>query len=232
MQIIKNYTPYLGSPYLKFEKDPYYIGSSILNKVHLNLGFTKLVSRLKRVESKINCGYTLDSVKKKLIEDNTGLKFETHRFGPNNEHSLEDSVVYTDANHNTTYVGDAKLGWYYYNQNLVVCPDYPHGVAKYVDRSDKAFGFVFDKGYYGYSHRGGQLFKPGDKIFDENWVPNEQDLFDLQKYYVKHLDKLGEDVSMNEWALGYIPFRLRGSETILSMDQAKQAAINMSKYLS
>ena len=47
-KLIKNTTPYLGKLVLKFEKYPHYSGSKsgVLNKVHLNLGFTKLVSRM------------------------------------------------------------------------------------------------------------------------------------------------------------------------------------------
>ena len=46
-KLIKNRTPYLGKMILKFEKYPHYSSSQDgkLNKVHLNLGFTKLVSR-------------------------------------------------------------------------------------------------------------------------------------------------------------------------------------------
>ncbi len=46
--MIKNETPYIGKIKLKFEKFPHYRGSQsgMLNKVHLNLGFTKLVSRM------------------------------------------------------------------------------------------------------------------------------------------------------------------------------------------
>ena len=44
---IKNQTPFLGKIKLKFEKHPHYSsGNNILNNVHLNLGFTKLVSRI------------------------------------------------------------------------------------------------------------------------------------------------------------------------------------------
>ena len=44
---IKNQTPYLGKLKLKFERHPHYSsGSNCLNKIHLDLGFTKLVSRL------------------------------------------------------------------------------------------------------------------------------------------------------------------------------------------
>jgi hypothetical protein len=44
--MIKNTTPYIGKIRLKFEKYPEYTGKSKLNKIHLDLGFTKLVSRI------------------------------------------------------------------------------------------------------------------------------------------------------------------------------------------
>ena len=44
--MIKNTTPYIGKIRLKFEKFPYYTGKSKLNTIHLDLGFTKLVSRI------------------------------------------------------------------------------------------------------------------------------------------------------------------------------------------
>ena len=44
--MIKNTTPYIGKIRLKFEKYPEYTGKSKLNKIHLDLGFTKLVSRM------------------------------------------------------------------------------------------------------------------------------------------------------------------------------------------
>ena len=44
--MIKNTTPYIGKISLKLEKYPEYSGKSKLNKIHLDLGFTKLVSRI------------------------------------------------------------------------------------------------------------------------------------------------------------------------------------------
>ena len=49
--MIKNTTPYIGKLRLKFEKYPEYTGKSKLNKIHLNLGFTKLVSRITPVQT-------------------------------------------------------------------------------------------------------------------------------------------------------------------------------------
>ena len=50
---IKNYTPYIGELVLKFEKFPHYTGgrSGMLNKIHINLFFTKLsIKRIKMSE--------------------------------------------------------------------------------------------------------------------------------------------------------------------------------------
>ena len=44
--MIENQTPYLGKVKFRFQKSPNYIGKSILNQVHLDLGFVKLVSRV------------------------------------------------------------------------------------------------------------------------------------------------------------------------------------------
>ena len=49
--MIKNTTPYIGKLKLKFEKFPEYTGKSKLNKIHFNLGFTKLVSRITPVRT-------------------------------------------------------------------------------------------------------------------------------------------------------------------------------------
>jgi hypothetical protein len=49
--MIKNTTPYIGKLRLKFEKFPEYTGKSKLNKIHLDLGFTKLVSRVTPVRT-------------------------------------------------------------------------------------------------------------------------------------------------------------------------------------
>ena len=61
---IKNHTPFIGKIKLKFEKFPHYSsGNNILNKIHLNLGFTKLVSRME-----IKRGLNGDMVDPKKVE--------------------------------------------------------------------------------------------------------------------------------------------------------------------
>jgi hypothetical protein len=71
---IKNTTPYVGRLRFKFEKHPHYTGggSGVLNKVHLDFGFTKLVSRMipYRNEDK----WVINSQATKLITKYTGGK--------------------------------------------------------------------------------------------------------------------------------------------------------------
>jgi hypothetical protein len=63
MFFIKNQTPYKGKLKLKFEKYPHYSNrKNKLNKVHLNLGFTKLVSRIKINDIKTDDGYVNDVI--------------------------------------------------------------------------------------------------------------------------------------------------------------------------
>lgn len=225
MKLIKNNTPYLGKIKLKFEKYPEYSGSSILNKVHLNLGFTKLVSRMTPFYNK-ELGRTIDPEKIALIEKHTGGKIGTHVFSGG---TLENSFLSNSGE----YIGDIKDAWWYYQKELTVCDKYPHGVALVWDGWNHI-------GYYGYTHRGGQTFKISDRLFDENYEPKEEDypewqwagfVEDFNKSYEKadELDKKW----MNESGISYvIPFKLRGQKEIESDEEAMQAAINMSKYLS
>ena len=128
MNIIKNQTPYVGKTYLKFEKMPYYVSGGkggMLNKVHLNLGFTKLVSRI--VPERNLDGYIISPKKVELINRWTWGKIGTHQVGENQteEFTLSNSFLSQDG----SYIGDVKEGWRYYKNNLIVCREYPHGVA-------------------------------------------------------------------------------------------------------
>jgi hypothetical protein len=63
-----------------------------------------------------------------------------------------------------------------------------------------------DKKWYGWSHRGICGFGIGDKLFDPEW---------------------GDDAATDT-----MPFVERGSVTIETMDQAKQAAANFAEYVN
>jgi hypothetical protein len=228
--MIKNTTPYLGKIRLKFEKFPHYSGKDILNKIHLDLGFTKLVSRI--TPDRDANGPIVNPKCIDLIKKNTGLKVETHTFGPNNEYTLHNSCINPDGK----YVGSIEEGWWYYNSGLRATKgSHPHTAW-----SKEA------KQWIGYSHRSACAFGKGDKLFDADWVPSDNDLHALEKYYVKHLGEFQkdysewlqsesenkeEDFNLNKWAVDHIPFKLRGAKTIHSYEDAYKAAVNFAKYI-
>ena len=98
-KLIKNTTPYLGKLFLKFEKHPYYTSGQDgkLNKVHLNLGFTKLVSRMKPKQVMEGGPSNIDPKKIELIEKYTGGVIGIHKFGNDGEYVLENSFLTEDG---------------------------------------------------------------------------------------------------------------------------------------
>jgi hypothetical protein len=222
--MIKNNTPYLGKLKFKFEKYPKYTDGTVLNKIHLNLGFTKLVSR---VSSEI-----ADPAKVQLINRYTGGRIATYKikdYPEPNGGLLHNSFVTLNGD----YIGDIRVGWWYYLNSMAVCPDQPTGVAEIW--GDEIIG------YYGYSHRGGCAFKIGDRLFDPNFKPMEKHYEPYQ--WAGWIEQLESDLKQadSEWyrkdiasdgVAKYIPFNLRGRRVIKNMKDAKQAAINMSQYLS
>lgn len=250
---IKNTTPYVGHLKLKFEKHPHYTGggNGILNKVHLNLGFTKLVSRM--IPYRNEDGWVVNSECTKLITKYTGGKIGTHTFH-DGEHKLPNSFMANDG----TYIGNIETGWWYYNNNLYVCKEYPNGVAiklksynpkitlvNYIE--DKYENFVTEQiendnieGYYGYTHRGGALFKIGDRVFDNYYLPTKSDYTQKEwdDYYeefkksLKKADELNKDWITVDGIASVIPFNKRGKKVIENWRDMLEAAINLSKYLS
>jgi len=223
--MIKNKTPYVGKIKLKFEKYPHYTGRSVLNKVHINLGFTKLVSRMYPKRTKY--GWVVDTYKLRLIENFTGGIVDEHwvdKRQPKEEFTLHNSFLSKDG----TYIGDIEMGWWYYENNFKVCNDYPHGVAE-------VWGSGELKSYYGYTHRGGSYFTINDRLFDENWLPS---IIDIKTKWVDDYEEFsntkleGFDQEIIGKLISYIPFKERGDIVIKTMEEAKQAAINLSKYLS
>jgi hypothetical protein len=230
--MIKNTTPYIGKLRLKFEKFPEYTGKSKLNKVHLNLGFTKLVSRVTPVRT--TSGWVINPQCKYLIDKYTNGKIGSHYFGDTPELKREQHLPNSFLTKNDEYVGDIDRGWWYYNNNMKVCEQYPHGVAEVYNDNNELIG------YHGYTHRGGTTFKIGDRLFDADFRPKEEDYeewewagweLDFEKRYSQgdNLDKKW----MDESGISYvIPFKKRGKLIIEDMGMALQAAINMSKDLS
>ena len=258
MNLIKNTTPYIGKLKLKFEKFPHYRGGSrgILNKIHLNLGFTKLVSRMYPNQVIEGGKSNIDPVKIALIEKYTGGKIGKHEwwtvrgtdsnFNSTTKPSHEEDILYHGVLENSfltkrgEYIGDIETAWWYYKNQMMVCEEYPHGVAKLIIKETYKTELPLTEGYYGYTHRGGSSFKIGDRLFQEDYVPKEEDYplwqwmgyeMDFERAYERgdELDKKW----MDESGIGYvIPFRLRGPKEIEDLSECREAAINMSKHLS
>jgi len=234
--MIKNTTPYIGKIRFKFEKYPEYTGRDKLNKIHLDLGFTKLVSRITPKQDLH--GWLINPECKHLINIHTGGVIGKHTFGDKNEYNLPNSFLTKTGE----YVGDIERGWWYYKNNMVVCEDYPHGVAKIINEVTYVNHHLFPEiiGYHGYTHRGGQTFKIGDRLFDADYKPKEEDYEEWEWYGWKlDFDKRyseSDDLDkrwMNESGISYvIPYKKRGSKVIETWEEALQAAINMSKDLS
>jgi hypothetical protein len=171
----------------------------------------------------------IDPNKIELIEKYTGGVIGRHKFGTDDEYVLENSFLTKDG----AYIGDIKQAWWYYNQNMKVCNDYPHGVAEVYEGQTLI-------GYYGYTHRGGSMFKIGDRLFDESYVPKEDDYeeWEWEGYKQKFIETYKDsDELEKDWVFGdgvayVMPFKRRGKKDITELSEAKDAAINMSKYLS
>lgn len=133
---------------------------------------------------------------------------------------------------------------------MIVFNDYPHGVSIVLKRPAKEIkdfnNLDFKKdvnGYFGYSHRGGALFTIGDRLFDEKYNPKEKDYTKSEwtKFMIDQVNSVKqkmkegytEEEAFNDTPISdVIPFKMRGRKTIETWEEAKQAAINMSKYLS
>lgn len=234
--MIKNNTPYLGKIKLKFEKYPEYAGSSYLNKVHLNLGFTKLVSRVIPNYIK-DSGYQVDPDKVDIINTYTGGVVGDYQCtSPGLENSiLSNSFITTSGK----YVGDIREAWRFIKNNLRVCEDFPHGVAEVISKDTYFTDSPEIIGYYGYTHRGGSTFKIGDRLFDSKYEVKKTDYSKEQwnnwsaeySYLLDNCDEL-ESKWLLESGIAYvIPFKMRGPKIIETLEEAKIAAINMSNYL-
>jgi hypothetical protein len=170
------------------------------------------------------------------IERLTGGKIGTHSFGPDNEYTLENSLLSPDG----TYVGSIEEARWYVSNQMMIDEQYPHGVAAVITPETYGTDNPVIEGMCGYTHRGAQLFRIGDRLFDGKYKPTKEDYpEDEWNLYEENFKKLyeEEDELGKEWmdrdGLSYvIPFKLRGSKIIETMEDAFEAAKNMSDYLS
>lgn len=271
---IENNTPYVGKLRYRLERHPNYSGGnpwSKLNKVHVDLGFTKLVSRVYPNETMD--GVEINKAKVREIEAFTGGKIgkydwwdcvnkktgKYHKLtkNPNPDiyeiryhGELENSFLTKDGR----YIGNIEDGWWYHRNQFTISEKYPGQVAIQYDEHSYKYKYLYyltnrpaeEKilGCYGYSHRGGYLFKIGDRIFDEKYEPIVDDYepwewFGWAAEYEKALsdakkrkDEFDIKDIQSDGISRYIPFAKRGKETIKTWQDAELAAYNLSKYLS
>jgi len=170
------------------------------------------------------------------IERLTGGKIGTHSFGPDNEYTLENSLLSPDG----TYVGGIKEARWYVSNQMMIDEKYPHGVAAVITPETYGTDNPVIEGIYGYTHRGGQLFKIGDRLFDSKYKPTKDDYPEEEwfkyenrfKELYEEEDELGKEWMDRDGISYVIPFKLRGSKIIETMEDAFEAAKNMSDYLS
>lgn len=170
------------------------------------------------------------------IERLTGGKIGSHTFGPNNEHTLENSLLSPDG----TYVGGIDEARWYVKNKMMIDEQYPHGVAAVITEETYGTDNPVIEGMVGYTHRGAQLFKIGDRLFDGKYKPTKDDFpEDEWLKFETEFNKLyeSEDDLGKKWmdadGISYvIPFKLRGPKLIETMEEAFLAAKNMSDYLS
>jgi len=170
------------------------------------------------------------------IERLTGGKIGVHTFGENNEYTLENSLLTPDG----TYIGDIDDARWYVENKMMIDEKYPRGVAAVITEETYGTDTPVIEGMVGYTHRGGQLFKIGDRLCDGEYKPTKDDFPENEWIeYENKFKKLYEESDeidrdwMDRDGISYVmPFKLRGSKIIETMEEAFIAAKNMSDYLS
>ncbi len=209
--MIKNRTLYLGKPFLKIEKYPHYSGSSVLNKIHINFGFVKLVSRVRTLK------YNKDLIEKICADQECELKWHIYDDEYNRiylEEYDDTKRCYPNISFKGQYVSLDSIFMYYKHGWKVE----GHGLAKVIEHGEHI-------GYCGHSHRGGTIYKIGNKIYDKNFHMDE--FHPSFKKYKKALNKSKYATHIEE----VVPFVEHGNITIETLEQAKEAAIALSNYL-
>ena len=223
---------YVGDLYFSISNEsPYYSsGDDVLNKVHFKFLGLYFVSRLKKRRTK--SGFRKNQKLIKVFESTCGVKVGTYQVRDKSENtyddwSLPDAVVTVKDN---SFVGSLSDCYWLLEKSVVVCDDFPS--AGYSMKDDM---------WVGWSHRAKAGFKKGDRLFDPTYKPVEADYTEEEwtKYsaaYQKSLNSAVDELDRKwiiEDGISYvIPFKQRGPKIIQTNAEAKQAAINFSKYVS
>lgn len=228
---IKRRSFYVGDLYFTISTEsPYFSsGNDVLNKVHFKFLGVYFASRLKKRQT--SKGYRKDMPLVRIFESTCGVKVGTYQVRDASQNtyddwSLPDAVVTVLDNR---FVGSLNDCYWMLEKSVFICREFPS--AGYSMKEDA---------WIGWSHRAKAAFKIGDRLFDPNHMPVRIDYTQKQwdRWYkkwqklLKNSDPL-ERKWIEEEGISYvIPFKQRGPKLIQTMDEAKQAAINFSKYVS
>jgi hypothetical protein len=229
---IKKRSFYVGELYFTITKEsPYYrSGGDILNNVHFEFLGLYFASRLKKRKTKN--GFRKDQKLIRVFESTCGVKVGNYRVNDNSGNSyddwtLPDAVTTPTSNR---FVGTLDDCYWLLEQSIVVCNEFPSAGYSLKNNS-----------WIGWSHRAKAAFKKGDRLFDQTYKPVESDYTEEEwtkysKAYQKSLnsavDELDKKWIIEDGISHVIPFKQRGPKIIETNQEAKQAAINFSKYVS
>lgn len=220
--MIKNNTVYTGKPKLKFKRHTDYSHPSVtLNKIHLNLGFTKLISvvptaQFDRNKLRLIAEHT-GAIPKGIKITNTGINGIRPGIYTRPTYSKDTETLYTTGIFNGAgkYLGTPEDGWFMYQQGWTVDPFH-----KGICYSEK------EKGYVAVNHRGYAIFKMYDMLYDPKWRP--QNPVDFIEYWQGKIPNASNSTPvLREQCLEHIPFTKRGFMLITKPSMARQAAINL-----
>jgi hypothetical protein len=230
--IIENKTPYVGKLKLKLEKNYDYQDTKkgVLNKVHFNFGFIKLVSRL--VPNIDKDGWILKENSIQLIEKYTnclvGKKNVSDNFFPNGYRNSYFLYI-----KNGGYVCDLEHGWWMYQNGIQIYHEFPQCMGlKFVDKKFESC----------YIFCGGQkmFIGIGDKVFEPNYRPSKI-FHDPKKWKIWHrkykkdfmrVDNKGRVILKKEGMSNYLPLQERGRYVIKNQESAIDSAKKILIYLS
>lgn len=216
---LTNETIYHGIPFFVFEKYPYYTGDSVLNKIHFDFGFVKLVSRVK------NCIYDTEKLKQTTEYHNgesiiVSIKkedesFDLYLFSKNFHSSAVDGLPYLRLSNGD--IVDYESAYYFYKKGYRLIS---RNIAKKDDRME----------YVGFSHRAKMLFTLGDMmLFDETWeVSTDHPRYKEWKTEFEKRKKDGTADRIED----VVPFICRGYKQCDCREDLIKSAENFANYVS
>jgi hypothetical protein len=229
---IKRRSFYVGNLYFTITTEsPYYrSGGDILNNVHFELFGFYFASRL--VKRKTKRGFRKDQKLIRVFESTCGVKVGNYQLKDASQNTYDDWTLPDAVLTPTTnkFVGTLDDCYWLLEKSVVVCNDFA-----------SAGYSLTDNAWIGWSHRAKAAFKKGDRLFDEKYKPVESDYteeewtkFSLayQKSLNAAVDELDRKWIIEDGISYVIPFKQRGPKIIETNNEAKQAAINFSKYVS